>query len=201
MGWLDSTRNGLLELFSLASLFQKTRQILADYLSGRGEVPAEGVQFLAEQAIPHVEDIRQGFKWSLRASDAGIEELRYLVSFDLPVKDEVDRFYRYRLIEPEVRSLRALYHSKVVFGSIPRLPSEQVSYPGRRDYSDILAPRSPAELSERIDELERALWDVATRRPVEWMDLTIYRRVYGFFETGAWLDSYHLRLLARGADA
>jgi len=193
-------REGFLELLNVAVLFHRTRQVLAEYLAERGEVSTEGVEFLAESSLPHVEDIRSGFKLTLRASEADLHELRYLVRNDIPVPDEADRLRRPALVRPEVRRLRALHHTKVVLGCIPRLPPDQASYPDGRGYADIRAPRSPAELSERIDEMERALWDVATRRPPETIDLSLYRRVYGFFDTGAWLSAHHMRLFSRGLE-
>src|SRR5256885_6390367 len=48
---------------------------------------------------------------------------------------------------------------------LPRMPEGAVRFPGgRRSYADIAAPRGPAELAERIDELERELWQTATGR-------------------------------------
>ncbi len=50
---------------------------------------------------------------------------------------------------------------------LPRIADDDVRYPaGRRTYADITAPRGPAELSDRLEELERSLWHTATgRRP------------------------------------
>ena len=68
---------------------------------------------------------------------------------------------------------------------LPSTPTDEVHYPtGRRTYADISPPRRPAELAERIEELERSLWTLATRRQPRLTDGS-YRRTYGFFDTAA----------------
>ena len=65
---------------------------------------------------------------------------------------------------------------------LPRLPDDAVRFPaGRRTYADIPVPRGPAELSERIDELERELWLTAVGHPAPRTD-PAFRRTYGFFD-------------------
>jgi hypothetical protein len=78
-----------------------------------------------------------------------------------------------------------LQHARLVFALLPRTLAEDVRYPaGRRTYADISAPRRPAELAERIEELERSLWSVATGHRPRLSDGS-YRRTYGFFDTAA----------------
>ena len=65
---------------------------------------------------------------------------------------------------------------------LPSLPDDAVRFPaGRRTYADIPVPRGPAELSERIDELERELWLTAVGHPAPRTD-PAFRRTYGFFD-------------------
>jgi hypothetical protein len=65
---------------------------------------------------------------------------------------------------------------------LPRIPDEEVRFPaGRRTYADIPVPRGPAELSGRLDELERSLWRTATGRTPDPVD-PVFRRAYGFFD-------------------
>ena len=93
-------------------------------------------------------------------------------------------------VQPEilpapVRCLAALEHARLVFAILPHTPTEDVHYPiGRRTYADIHAPRGAGQLAERIEELERSLWAVATHRTVRLGDGS-YRRTYGFFDTAA----------------
>jgi hypothetical protein len=70
----------------------------------------------------------------------------------------------------------------VVLALMPRLPDEAVRYPaGRRTYADIPVPRGPAELLERIEELERQLWRAASGDSPTPADQA-FRRTYGFFD-------------------
>src|ERR671921_592855 len=64
-------------------------------------------------------------------------------------------------------NLAALAHARLVLAMLPRLAEQDVRFPsGRRTYADIPAPRGPAELSDRLDELQRSLWRTAAgRRP------------------------------------
>ena len=69
-----------------------------------------------------------------------------------------------------------------MFAFLPRLPSSEVRFPsGRPTYADIPTPRGPAELVQRIEELERELWRIASGRPVRPVDPAV-RRTYGFFD-------------------
>jgi hypothetical protein len=86
------------------------------------------------------------------------------------------------LRRPEAWHLAALGHARLVLAFLPRLPDEAVRFPaGRRTYADIPVPRGPAELSERIDELERELWLTAIGHPAPRTDPG-FRRTYGFFD-------------------
>jgi len=85
-----------------------------------------------------------------------------------------------RLAEPW--SLAALAHARVVLAMLPRIADDDVRYPsGRRTYADIAVPRGPAELSDRLEELERSLWRTASGRRPDPAD-PAFRRAYGFFD-------------------
>ena len=83
----------------------------------------------------------------------------------------------------------------VVMGWLPTLPREATTYPGSYSYRDIFPPRGPAELKDRVEELERGLWDVATGRPRDSIEHTRYRRLYAYFEAGAWISVQQSRRL------
>jgi hypothetical protein len=94
--------------------------------------------------------------------------------------DELVRPAQLTRVEPW--HLAALAHARVVLAWIPTTPNDAVRFPrGRRTYADIPSPRGPAELAERIAEIERELWKTVTRRPVEPHD-PAFRRTYGFFD-------------------
>lgn len=192
--------SGFAEFDRLAHLFRRTRELL-DAVSATGSVPDGGTDVLAAETLPHVEDIEEGFRIRLRASAAELSELRELVRQaglgSSEARDPAEE--RAALIEamrdrsrsePEIlpapaRRLAAIENARLVFALLPATPTHEVHYPaGLRSYADISAPRTPAELCERIEEIERSLWAIATGRPPRLTDPP-YRRTYGFFDTAA----------------
>lgn len=194
--------SGFAEFDRMAMLFRRTRELL-DMVTATGDLPDGATELLAHETLPHVEDIEQGFRVSLRASAAGLPELRALVArAGVSVGDPASAAEaRAALIEtmhelahagaqPEIlpapaRCLAALEHARLVFALLPHTSAQDVHYPiGRRTYADIHPPRGAGQLAERIEELERSLWAVATHRAARPGDGS-YRRTYGFFDTAA----------------
>ena len=196
--------SGFSEFDRWLALARRTRELL-DAALGEGELPAGGADYLADRTLPHVESVQAGFIGWLRSDAAGVDELRYLLRrvaafrVEAPVSDAervaadaeaaldqalgdgaTHRSARIRLAEPW--SLAALAHARVVLAMLPRIADENVRYPaGRRTYADIAAPRGPAELSDRLEELERSLWRTAAGRSPDPSD-PAFRRAYGFFD-------------------
>jgi hypothetical protein len=195
--------SGFAEFDRLAMLFRRTRELL-DLVTATGELPDGASDLLANEALPHVEDIEQGFRISLRASTADLNELRALVaragvaSNDAATSAEeraalIETMHELALsgvaqreiLPAPVRCLAALQHARLVFALLPLTSAHDVHFPiGRRTYSDISAPQGAGQLAERIEELERSLWAVATQRAPRPTDGS-YRRTYGFFDTAA----------------
>ncbi len=200
----DIEQSGFSEFDRWLELARRTRELL-DAVMGEGELPAGGADYLADRTLPHVESVQAGFVGWLRSDAAGVEELRYLLRrvAALRVEPPVDEAER-RAAEAETAvelaaagragrpsstlhvaepwSLAALGHARVVLAMLPRIADDEVRYPaGRRTYADITAPRGPAELSDRIDELERSLWRTAAGRRPDPSD-PVFRRSYGFFD-------------------
>jgi hypothetical protein len=195
--------SGFAEFDRMAVLFRTTRNLL-DAVCATDEWPEGTSELIATETLPHVEDIEAGFRVSLRAGAVELNELRTLVARaglrSTEARNPAEE--RAALIEtmhelaltanahPELlpapaRALAALEHARLVFALLPHTPSEEVHFPaGRRTYADISAPRRPAELADRIEELERSLWSVATRHRPRLTDAS-YRRTYGFFDTAA----------------
>lgn len=194
--------SGFADFDHMAAVFRRTRDLL-DMLSAMGHLPQGATDVLAHESLPHVEDIEEGFRVWLRAGTADLDELRALVA-RAGVAAEPPRSAaeaRAALVETmheiaaaatmpgilaaPVRSLAALQHARLVFALLPSTAAEDVHFPvGRRTYADISAPRRPSELAERIEELERSLWAIATRGSARLTDGS-YRRTYGFFDTAA----------------
>jgi len=195
--------SGFSEFDRWLALAKQTRELLSAALDD-GELPAGGADYLADRTLPHVESVQAGFIGWLRSDAAGVEELRYLlrrvaaIRVDGPVTDAERRAAaaeaiaeqalaapgggRRLLRVPEPWSLAALAHARVVLAMLPRIADDDVRYPaGRRTYADIPAPRGPAELSDRLEELERSLWRTAAGQRPDPAD-PAFRRSYGFFD-------------------
>jgi hypothetical protein len=203
--------SGFAEFDRMAMLFRRTRELL-DMVTATGELPDGAAEMLAHETLPHVEDIEQGFRVSLRAGTAQLDELRALVArAGLAPEAASAAEERAALIEtmhelalagvshPEIlpapqRCLAALQHARLVFALLPLTPAHDVHYPlGRRTYADIAAPQGAGQLAERIEELERSLWSIATQRRPRPADAS-YRRTYGFFDTAARLSGQRFTL-------
>lgn len=198
-------QSGFSEIDRWLALARRTRELL-DAAIGEGSLPEGGADYLADATLPHVEGVQAGFVGWLRADAAGTSELRFLLERVAalrvdPAANAAERraaaaegaaeaiaaaaigrsMPRLRTAEPW--NLAALAHARLVLAVLPRIADEDVRYPaGRRTYADIAAPRGPAELAGRLDELERQLWRTATSgRPSSPTD-PAFRRVYGFFD-------------------
>jgi len=192
---------GFAEFDRMAAVFRRTRELL-DVVIATHELPEDATELIATESLPHVEDIEEGFRVWLRAGAVDIAELRALVArAGVAVKDahgagerraalvetmrDLALSVHAELLPAPARALAALEHARLVFALLPHTAPGDVHFPaGRRTYADISAPRRPAELAERIEELERSLWQVATRHNVRLTD-DAYRRTYGFFDTAA----------------
>jgi hypothetical protein len=199
----DLDGSGFSQFDRLLDLVRRTRELL-DMVVGEGVLPEGGAAYLEATTLPHLENVQTGFQGWLRSDAADIAELRYLLSqvAELRVppprspadhraaaaEERLERRLADGLVRPaqltrvEPWHLAALAHARVVLAWIPTTPNEAVRYPGgRRTYADIPIPRGPAELAERIAEIERELWRTVIRRPVAPHD-PAFRRTYGFFD-------------------
>ena len=196
-------QSGFFEFDRWLGLAKRTRELLTAAMD-EGALPAGGADYLADRTLPHLEGVQAGFLGWLRADAAGIAELRFLLArvaatrvepaADEPerraaaAEDAIERSLALRggparpLRSAEPWNLAALAHARLVLAFLPRIPDEEVRYPsGRRTYADIPAPRGPAELAGRLDEIERQLWRTATGRTPDPVDPE-FRRAYGFFD-------------------
>lgn len=191
------------ELLNMGGLFVRTRQVLRDHVESEGQLPTDEVEYLAGRTLPYVEAMQEGFRYTVRAVEAGVDELRYVVSPYPLAEGEDDQSSgadarRQRLLEqPEMACVAALLYGRVVMGMLPRVPPQLTTFPDGLPYRDIWPPRGPGELKDRLEELERGLWEIATGRPREAIYHGRYRRLYGFFEAGAWLGLEQARLLGK----
>jgi hypothetical protein len=197
--------SGFADFDRLALLYRRTRELL-DEVAVTGGVTSDGSEMLATETLPHVEDMEAGFQIWLRATEAHLEELRLLVARSGmvtpgsigPAEERAALIEAIQklsgaggerdLVPPARRRIAAINLARLTFALLPMTPSEDVHYPaGLRSYADIAAPRTPAELADRIEELERSLWQIAAGRPPRLSDAR-YRRTYGFFDAGTRLS-------------
>jgi hypothetical protein len=201
----DLEPSGFSQIDHLLQLVRRTHELL-DAVASEGELPEGGADYLADTTLPHIEGVEAGFHGTLRSEQAGLPELRYLLSQVgqlrvQPARDAAERRAataearaeadleailrgpaRPRLQRAEPWNLAALAHARLVLAILPKVPESDVRYPvGRRTYADIAVPRGPAELADRIIELERQLWWAASGRAPGRHD-PAFRRTYGFFD-------------------
>lgn len=203
-------------LAALGRLARDTRRALRIALLSRGERLPGPVQRYLEGTLNHLGQVREGFAISLRTADCrNSSELQDLVEELL-----IDWQWMGRLgirwvpldqpVQKPLAQVLAYAHARAALGALPRVPEAHVTFPAlRRSYADIPVPRSPGEVLERIDEIERVVAvtlhggvggggarrgaDGKSEQPVHPLgrDRPSFRarlrRAYGFFETSAWL--------------
>jgi hypothetical protein len=199
----DIDGSGFSQFDRLLDLVRRTRELL-DTVAGQGVLPDDGAAYLEATTLPHIENVQTGFQGWLRTDAADIAELRYLLMqvaalrvapprnaaeqqaaaaeelLERRLSDGIVRPTQIQRAEPW--HLAALAHARVVLAWIPRTPDDDVRFPaGRRTYADIPRPRGPAELAQRIAEIERELWKTVTMRSITPHD-PAFRRTYGFFD-------------------
>jgi hypothetical protein len=189
--------DSLVEYLELGDVARNVRDSLAFRMVAPHVRMPEGAQQAFGHALSQLGNVREGFAVSLRTTDTtSPSELRELVSALLFNWEQASAVLGFgfapddKLELPHVQLL-SFAHSYVTMGVIPSLPPDAVTFPQeRRTYADIHAPGTPGELLQRIEELEEVVSEAETS-PLEQIDFSRLRRTYGFFETSAWLVSYH----------
>jgi hypothetical protein len=201
---MASLQDRLIEFFALGNIAQGTKEALWTYIQQQAPLVADQQGNLS-LTLGHLDQVREGFQITLRTSHVtSLDELRYLVSrvwFDWDWLAEQGLML---LPDDQVYQVHqqafAFAHTITALALLPQLPVDQITFPGRPSYADIPVPRSPAEILNRIDELESVLF-TSTVKPVEAVEPEPLRRTYGFFETSAWLVFDHLRIFLKGASS
>lgn len=209
---MRSSLDSLYDFVAIGELADTTRQLLCLNLEqamqshgGRQGVD-QVAQLILQQARDYLSRVREGFVLSVRTSDVTSKaELSYLlerVLFDwnqlkkeLGLSEGLGRAHARADVSIErVRDqLMAFGMAVVALGALPRLPDEEVTFPVSQrqppTYADIPVPQTPAEVLQRIEELEEIIWQLAVSAPAELVRSRYnpLRRTYGFFESSAWL--------------
>jgi hypothetical protein len=209
-------RSGYREFDRILDLARRTREVIEAAVID-GALPDGAGDLLADETLPHVESIQAGFRGWLRTEGIGLAELQYLL-LQLgtmrtdPAVTPADRDAAAAEMIAELRMgghrprpileaaepwhLAALAHARLVLATLPKLADADVRWPaGRSTYADIPIPRGPAELAERLTELEQQLWRLATGRLTPRTDPAL-RRTYGFFDAAERLGERGFGLVA-----
>ncbi len=173
-------------------------------------------QIVLQQARDLMAQVREGFVLSVRSTQGPSKaELRFLLERVLhdwgALSDElglqIGATEDILAGQPrEEQHLERLRHQLLAFGmaatalgSLPRTPSEEVTFPysyGKPPtYCDIPAPATPAAMLHRIEELETMLWKLMAS-DLQGLVNHAYgplRRTYGFFEVSARLANQETR--------
>lgn len=197
------TDTGIASFDAQTRAFRLARNVLV--VRFREHLPADPLsdELLAAEVLPAVDRIIHGLTLDVGASEmpAGLAAalLERAGQHAAPVTD-ADRRAAFAEQLGEARRprqldhspgpmLAAAHHARIVFGLIPRLPSERISWPAASlvaGYGDVLPPADLEELIDRVDEMDAVLARLAIGRPIE--PDARFRRTYAFCETAAWLD-------------
>ncbi len=193
----------VLEQFvALQEVASSTREALAQAIVSELLHQARGRQNISmREALEFLEEVREGFTLSVRAEqtyDKG--ELAYLVNqlfMDWNwLSDMGIQMGMPEAVERVGRQLVAFAMAAVALAMTPELPPEVITFPLKRffpikTYADIPVPRSPGEVWERLEEIERVVY-TAGIRPLSSVHPSPLRRAYAFFEANAWVAEQHL---------
>ncbi|MCS7251047.1 MAG: hypothetical protein RMK32_00255 [Anaerolineae bacterium] len=189
-------RAGLRALQALGQMADQTKAALAHRIQ-KEPLPEEAYATL-HNALDHLSEVREGFILSLRTSAVpSLAELRTLVERVLMDWSAWEAL-GFRLMPAfELAHLGDqiffFHHAYIAMGILPRLPNYAVTFPHQRrpSYADIPVPGTPAEVLDRIEEMEHVVW-TAENAELEAAPQDSVRRTYAFFEASAWLVTTEL---------
>lgn len=173
-------------------------------------------QIVLQQARDLMAQVREGFVLSVRSAQTPSKaELRFLlervlhdwgalseelgVETSLAESGSTGQSGEGQRLERLRHQLLAFGMAATALGSLPRTPSEEVTFPysyGKPPtYCDIPAPATPAAMLQRIEELETMLWKLMAADLQELVNHSYgpLRRTYGFFEVSARIANHEAR--------
>lgn len=177
-------------------------------------------RYVLQQARDYLSTVREGFTLSVRTTNIRrYGEMRFLLdrvltdwealSHELGIEDLSRESSDEPIntpsgdlpptVQPVRQQLLAFGMAVIAMGYMPRLPSKRVTFPqsyGKPPtYRDIPVPRTPAEMLDRIEEMEEMVWHIMSTDLDQLVQRRYgpLRRTYGFFETSAWLSSKEVK--------
>ncbi len=184
-------------LRALARVVKATRETLAQAVYHPEQQPTRERQRRLSDTLEHMGDVREGFVLSQRTPlHAELWELRELIQHVLLnwqwVEDMGLLMSPSDQIEFVGNQIIAYQHALVALGILPRLPAQAITFPQPRlTYADVPVPAAPGEMLERIEEIERVLYQAGIA-PMERLAFGPLRRTYAFFEASLWLVNHYL---------
>ncbi len=202
MGRAWDTGEVLMHFVAVRNVATATREALSEailqelvYHIRRRSLPS------LQDALQYLAEAREGFTLTMRTeASRDIREWSYLlnklltdwtwlqeVGIDLALPEQVERVGR---------QLVAFAMATIALAITPELPREAVTFPLRHifpshTYADIPAPRSPAEIWDRLEEIEQVIYRAGIK-PMSELPPSPLRRAYAFFEANAWVADQHL---------
>lgn len=184
-------------LRTLGRVITATHKTLAQAVHYPQKQPTHARQLQLFDTLEHMGEVREGFVLSQRMPlPLGLGELRKLIQHVLINWQWIEEMGlsmtpgdRVELVDNQTI---AYQHALVAIGILPRLPAQVITFPQPRPtYADLSAPAVPSELLERIEEIERVLYQ-AGLTPLGELAFDSLRRTYAFFEASLWLINHHL---------
>jgi hypothetical protein len=182
---------------ALVRVVKATHDTLAHTVYHPRQLPSREHQRQLSDTLEHMGSVREGFVLSQRMPlPVELGELRELIQHVLLnwgwVEDMGLLMARSDQVELVGDQIIAYQHALVAMGVLPRLPAQVVTFPQPHPtYADVPVPVAPGELLERIEEIERVLYQAGIA-PSDQLASGPLRRTYAFFEASSWLIETYL---------
>jgi hypothetical protein len=197
MSSLESLEAAKESLRALARVMQVAHQALSESVHHPRHLPTRERQRQLSDTLDHMGEVREGFVLSQRMPlPLELGELRELIQHVLLnwgwIEDMGLLMTPADHVELVEDQIIAYQHALVAMGVLPRLPAEVITFPQPSStYADLSVPGSPGELLERIEEIERVVYQ-ASVTPLDELAIGPLRRTYAFFEASSWLVTNYL---------
>ncbi len=184
---LTATREALHELARIVKITRQTLAQMMQTVEQLGWLPHNTPPGQLVEALGHVEDVREGFIFSQRASpQITLSELQALVRhvfIDWQWIQELDIILTPgSQVETLGQQLVAYNHALVALAVLPRLPAQAVTFPQPKPtYHDVDVPVLPVDLLARIEEIEQMIYQ-ADLKPINTLAYAPLRRTYAFLK-------------------
>jgi hypothetical protein len=175
----------------------RTHHTLAQAVHEPTQAPTGAQQRQLSDTLEHMGEVREGFILSQRMplplESSGLRKLIQHILLNWQWIEDMDlSLIPADRVELVGNQIVAFQHALVALGILPRLPAQAITFPqARPTYADVSAPAAPDELLERIEEIERILYQAGSAPLVE-LAFDPFRRTYAFFEASSWLVNHYL---------